>query len=378
MSKGVAVVACIAGAVLWSVLVRGEGPGNGQPAENAVIEIELLEEPADPHAIPAELTESRLTDSESQVAERALRQRCRVRVRNARLNDVLTALEAKLGVPVRVDEEHVTDEGIELENLPPVSMSSAGLPVERAIRRILSRYQLCLLVEGDEVLISSQVRCHERLELRQYPVADLVAARLWNGIELQQLELCELLRSTVHPDTWDEVGGAGSLQYEATSMSLLIRQAQPIHREIEGTLRMLREERRRVPRLLKAAQGPTLDEIHQAEASDRLARRELTKIEASLRMLEEADGGNAPGGMRGMGGGFFDVPEEGEADWEIVAGPGTARELNFVIACGFGGGPGGNVGFGPAAEARKLAYRAMRLALRFEGVIVDKDVDDGD
>jgi hypothetical protein len=376
MSKGVAVVACVAGAVLWSVFVRGEAAEEGAPAESAVIEIELLEEAADRDAIPADLTEARLDDSESQAVERILRQRCRFRIRNARISDVLAEFERKLGVPFAVEKEALADEGVDLKNLALISMSARGLPAMRAIRRMLSRPQLDLFVEGGEVMISTQVRCGERLQLRQYPVADLVVARLWNGIELQQLELRDLLLSTVEPDSWEDVGGPGSLKYEATGMSLLIRQSPPVHEEIEGALRMLREERRRLPRLLKAAQAPTLDEINRAEASDRHASLELAKIEQELRKLYEADAGNPLPGMGGMGG-FFDVPEEGEGEWEIVSGQGPVREHHFVIACGFGGVPGRNPAFGPSAEARRLAFRAMHLALRFEGVIPE-DADDGE
>jgi len=375
MSKGVAIVACVAGAVLWSVLVRGEAPESEPSSEIAVIEIELLDEAADPQAIPAELTETRLADSASQEVERILRQRCRIRIRNASILELLDAFEKKLGVPFGVDKQTLADEGVVLENLPPFSMSSRGLPAMRAIRRILSRPQLDFVIEGGEVMISTPVKCGEQLQLRQYPVADLVVARLWNGIDLQQLELSNLLQSTVEPDTWEEVGGPGSLRYEPTSMSLLVRQSQPVHEEIEGMLRMLRKERQRLPRLLKAAQGPTLDEIHQAEASDRLARRELATIEKTLTRLEEADAANAAGGMRGMAFGCFDVADE-EADWDVVAGPGTAREFRAVIGCGVAPLPA-NFAVGPGSEARRLALRAMHLALRIEGVIVDLDNDQG-
>lgn len=375
MSKGVAIVACVVAAVLWGVFVHGEVPQSSPASEETVIEIELLEEAAEPQSIPAELTEPLWADSASQEVERILKQRCRVRIRNASIFEILDALESKLGVPFGVDKPTLADEGVALENLPPFSMSSRGLPAMLAIRRILSRSQLDLVIEGGEVMISTPVKCGEQLQLRHYPVADLVTARLWNGIDLQHLELSNLLQSTVEPDSWEEVGGPGSLRYEPTSMSLLIRQTQPVHEEIEGMFRMLRRDRQRLPRLLNAAQGPTLEEIHQAEASDRLARRELAMIEETLTRLEEAGVANPAGGMRGMAFGCFDVADE-EADWEVVGGPGTAREFRAEIGCHLAPLPA-NFAAGPGSEARRLALRAMHLALRIEGVIVDKDNDKG-
>lgn len=52
--------------------------------------------------------------------------------------------------------------------------------------------------------------------------------------------LSQLIVSTVEPDSWDEVGGAGSVRPFETTLSLVIRQTQKVHEEIADLLSQLR------------------------------------------------------------------------------------------------------------------------------------------
>lgn len=53
-------------------------------------------------------------------------------------------------------------------------------------------------------------------------------------------ELIDLITSTVQPDSWDTVGGAGSVKPYTTTLSLVIRQTQAVHQEIADLLTQLR------------------------------------------------------------------------------------------------------------------------------------------
>jgi general secretion pathway protein D len=52
--------------------------------------------------------------------------------------------------------------------------------------------------------------------------------------------LMELITTTVSPDTWDDVGGPGSIAPFATNLSLVISQTQEVHEEIADLLEQLR------------------------------------------------------------------------------------------------------------------------------------------
>lgn len=52
--------------------------------------------------------------------------------------------------------------------------------------------------------------------------------------------LQELITTTVSPDTWNEIGGAGSVSQHESTLSLVIRQTQSVHQEIADLLEQLR------------------------------------------------------------------------------------------------------------------------------------------
>ncbi len=52
--------------------------------------------------------------------------------------------------------------------------------------------------------------------------------------------LIELITSTIAPDTWDEVGGAGAIEPFPTTLSLVISQTQEVHEQITDLLDQLR------------------------------------------------------------------------------------------------------------------------------------------
>ena len=52
--------------------------------------------------------------------------------------------------------------------------------------------------------------------------------------------LIELITSTIAPDTWDEVGGAGAIEPFPVNLSLVISQTQEVHEQIADLLDQLR------------------------------------------------------------------------------------------------------------------------------------------
>ncbi len=52
--------------------------------------------------------------------------------------------------------------------------------------------------------------------------------------------LVDVIQQTIHPDSWDANGGTGQIQFWLPNGTLVIRQTEPIHQEIQGLLNQLR------------------------------------------------------------------------------------------------------------------------------------------
>lgn len=165
-------------------------------------------------------------------------------------------------------------------------------------------------------------------------------------------ELIDLITSTLEPETWDDVGGPGSIRYEPETMSLLIRQTEAVHDEIEETLTTLRKLKCRLPELLRAAGAPTAEEIRRIEVSREHVDQQLAAMDAEMRQLEGIDPGKPP--ARGLGFGFFQLVVD--ADARTATSSDTAA-VDFWYSI--------------SSSARNLARRALRLALRYEQLVED-------
>ena len=75
--------------------------------------------------------------------------------------------------------------------------------------------------------------------IRVYPVADLVMTAA-GAVDFQSL--IELITSTVRPQSWDSVGGPGSIKgYEASTALFSAKRCGEVHEEVEELLTILRK-----------------------------------------------------------------------------------------------------------------------------------------
>jgi general secretion pathway protein D len=99
--------------------------------------------------------------------------------------------------------------------------------------------------EGGTIPIN---QCNARpLVQRTYAVADLVVPIDMDNepgkrpdTTTREAELMSLILSAVAPDSWESVGGVGTLQYFPLGMALVARQTAPVHEEIAQLLTALR------------------------------------------------------------------------------------------------------------------------------------------
>ncbi len=129
---------------------------------------------------------------------------------------------------------------VALEKLKPrdgwrVDFKCQRVPLHVALDRLVKSCGLRWTVDHGTVCITGRQDVdREEITVRLYNIADLVAS----DPRISSESLRELVQETIHPDSWDWVGGFG---FAAPCCGgLLVRQAAPIHSEIEGLLRRLR------------------------------------------------------------------------------------------------------------------------------------------
>ncbi len=112
-----------------------------------------------------------------------------------------------------------------------VSLTVHKQPLAAALRELLGPLGLAWrIVDKRTIEITSRQALAARLELEFYPIGQLLDAGT------SPAELCEKIRTSVAPASWQEAGGPGALYFDPTSACLIVLQSQPVHAAVEQLL----------------------------------------------------------------------------------------------------------------------------------------------
>lgn len=170
--------------------------------------------------------------------ETALDKPITVMFADAPLRDVADTLSAKLEVPIVLDARALEDYGIGTDQ--PVSGKFAELSLEVVLRRLLHELELTYVVRNEVISITTPEEVETQLTLGLYPVRDLVSSGSDDPATFDFDGLIDVITSTIAPDTWDEVGGPGSIEPLLPTPALLFAQTQDVHDQIAELLVTLR------------------------------------------------------------------------------------------------------------------------------------------
>lgn len=157
------------------------------------------------------------------------------------LEDVATAIGQLHHIPVRLDSKALDDIGVGTDT--PVTFAARGTSLRSALQLILKQVGLTFMVSNDSLMITTPEECESRLTTVLYPVTDLVSFRDTKGEPWEDYDsLIDLITSTVQPQSWDSVGGPGSINGFAVGKvnTIVLSQTQEVHREIAALLERLR------------------------------------------------------------------------------------------------------------------------------------------
>ncbi len=174
---------------------------------------------------------------------RALDKTLPVDVEEQPLAKVVNELARNANVQIVFDEKALTEAGIVTDT--PVTKRTKDLPLRDSLDLILRPVQLTHTVRDEVLVITSQTEADNLLSIRLYPVQDLVrlvpAEQARYGEREYDFDyLIDAITASISAQSWDTVGGPGSIQPFENSMALVISQTDDVHGRVENLLEQIR------------------------------------------------------------------------------------------------------------------------------------------
>jgi len=169
--------------------------------------------------------------------EKSLERQVTADLKEVPLCDALEFLSKAADVDIALDRRSLDDIGIAPDT--PVSVDLKDAPLQSVLDRIAGPLDCQTCPRGAVIVFTSEEEAECRLTNRYHRVDELLAENQEKGgsPEYDYAELYDLLYGVVAPETWDEVGGAGSISFFKGVM--VVSQTPAVHAEIEELLKDL-------------------------------------------------------------------------------------------------------------------------------------------
>ncbi|NQT39913.1 MAG: hypothetical protein HQ581_20640 [Planctomycetes bacterium] len=172
-----------------------------------------------------------------------LRRKATIRCKDAPLDDVVAALRQKYRIVIDFDWNEIEKVLGIVPSETRVSCDCANVPLRSALELMLEPLELTWVIDKDVLLITTKERADQMLNAKVHDVADLVMFRNGQGRTLADYDSLEqLIMTSVRPDSWEEVGGPGTISHlrHTNAESLVVCQTMRVHEELEKLLANLR------------------------------------------------------------------------------------------------------------------------------------------
>lgn len=169
------------------------------------------------------------------------------------LKDAIETIKTKTGLPIVLATKKLEEAAINLDT--PITVSLKNLKLGSFLRTALNDLNLTYLIKDEVIQITTPEDAGSQLVTRIYPVLDLAARRTpiyeasavvtsrtaggkMGSADYQSL--MDVITSTIDPDSWDDVGGPGSISEFDNAGVIIISQTQDVHPKIGALLNSLR------------------------------------------------------------------------------------------------------------------------------------------
>ncbi|WP_425617650.1 STN domain-containing protein [Anatilimnocola sp. NA78] len=193
----------------------------------------LLEMPASAQ-VPLALSAVSPDSSAADKIEEALAKRHALTLLDTPLREALDHIAQKSGLAIKLSKK-IEDAGVQPDQ--PVTIKVQNITLNSALNLMLADLNLTTTIQNETLVITTieDAQSPENMITRVYPVKDLLDA----GNDYDPL--IELITSTLEPDSWQDVGGPGSISGFENSASLVTSQRRDIHQRIGALLMTLRQ-----------------------------------------------------------------------------------------------------------------------------------------
>jgi hypothetical protein len=189
------------------------------------------------------------TDFENENTTRvlkALETKVNLDCRDTPLTKLVEMVAIESGVNVLLDENALRDAGI--EETTKVDGRVKDIPLGDALDRLLGGVNLAYTVRNEVLWITTNEYAPFPIPTHVYPLDDLYRNSFDDEQEAFDERIVELVTSTIHPTTWDAVGGHGNIFYAEPWNVLVVSNSREVQEKIAGLFAKLRELRTRQDR----------------------------------------------------------------------------------------------------------------------------------
>jgi hypothetical protein len=164
---------------------------------------------------------------------------------NTPLRQVLDDLATVRGINIVIDEAALADQGANPDQ--PVTIKLEQVSLKSALNLILRQCRLCYVFKDEVLLVTTESAAHPP-EIRTYPIGDLLDDDECEGepepkpSEPGEESLIKLIKNTVQPKSWSDMGGPGTIEYFPVAKTLVVNQTMPVHDQIGDLLAALRRD----------------------------------------------------------------------------------------------------------------------------------------
>ncbi len=214
----------------------GDPFGSGRPAakkKRAASVAPAAAPPARESAAPVKAVERRTLALESPCEtvrriEQELGRETAFEYLDTPLRDVVETIAARHNIPMIINTRALDDFGIGTDL--PVTIMLRGVSLRSALRLMLREVDLTYVITDDVLEITTTEAAEGRLRSRIYRVASLLPAGADGA------KLVELVMTHVEPDSWDQVGGPGSISFVESLNVVVVTHTENVHAQVDKFL----------------------------------------------------------------------------------------------------------------------------------------------
>lgn len=174
--------------------------------------------------------------------EYQLRRRGLIRMKDAKLEDLVRELADKLGVNV-VIEKRALDEAAFDTATPLESLANSATRLSGSLRLLLRDYGLSYIADDETLLITTRTAQENTPIVRYYAVGEFIrplgSSPHLGGSDFDSI--IQLIQSSIQPTTWKANGGQGDVAPQEVLDLLVISNTWEVHEQLEEFLGQLRK-----------------------------------------------------------------------------------------------------------------------------------------